>query len=473
VNYSRYLKNPIFKIISNIADKLDYPTYVVGGWVRDRLINRTKKYTDIDFICVGSGIKLAQEVQNTLGKEANFQVFKKFGTAMITYNNEQYEFVGARKESYRSDSRKPLVEDGTLDDDQKRRDFTINTIGIQLNKIKYGDLTDPFNGIEDLKGKIIRTPLEPDQTFSDDPLRMIRAIRFASELNFSIEEKSYKSILKNCKRISIISQERITSELNKIILSKTPSYGIKLLFDTRLLHEFFSELIDLKGVEIKENHAHKDNFYHTLEVLDNISNKTDNLWLRWAALLHDIAKPRTKRYEKENGWTFHGHEFIGSKMVPKIFKRLKLPLNEKMRYVRKLVLLHLRPIALSKDIVTDSAIRRLLFDAGNDIDDLMTLCDADITSKNKKKVKKYHDNFMLVRKKLKLVEEKDHIRNFQPPINGKEIMEIFNIRAGKKIGILKNAIKEAILDGKVKNNKKDALKFIIEKGKELKLNPIQ
>ena len=473
MNCKAILNNPIFRTVQIVADELNYPTYVVGGWVRDLLLKRKQKVTDIDFVCIGSGIKFAEQLSKKLGKEATFKVFKNFGTAMINFNNENYEFVGARKESYRTNSRKPIVENGTLEDDQNRRDFTINAMAIELNNDNYGELIDPFNGVKDLKEKIIRTPLDPNITYSDDPLRMMRAIRFASQFNFKIEEGSLKSISKNAKRLSIISQERITDELNKIILSDVPSNGFKLLFETTLLHQFFPHMTKLQGVELVGNHGHKDNFYHTIEVLDNISKKTNNLWLRWAAILHDIAKPSTKKYEEGHGWTFHAHEFIGAKMVPKIFRTLKLPLNEKMKYVEKLVLLHLRPIVLAKEIVTDSAIRRLLFDAGDDIDDLMVLCDADITSKNEKKAKKYLNNFKLVRRKLKEVEAKDHIRNFQPPVDGIEIMKLFNLNAGRKIGILKNAIKDAILDGKVKNNKKDALKFIIQKAKELNLEPVK
>jgi len=470
VNYSRELKNQIFNIIQKESDKLKYPTYVVGGWVRDLLLKRENNVTDIDFVCVGSGIILAEKVALTMGKQARFKVFKKFGTALISYKGENYEFIGARKESYRSNSRKPIVENGTFEDDQIRRDFTINAISIQLNKDNFGELIDPFNGIEDLKNKIIKTPGNPNKTYSDDPLRMMRAVRFATQLHFEIEKESYEAILRNCERLSIISQERITEELNKIILSPKPSRGFKVLFETKLLHQFFPELVKLEGVERVGKHVHKDNFYHTIEVLDNISIHSKNLWLRWAALLHDIAKPQTKKYEKKQGWTFHAHEFIGGKMVPGIFRKLKLPLNEKMKYVQKLVALHLRPIVLAKDIVTDSAIRRLLFDAGNDIEDLMTLCDADITSKNINKVKKYLNNFQLVRKKLKIVEQKDQIRNFQPPINGIEIMQLFNIKAGKEIGILKKSIKDAILDGKIENNRDEALKFIYKKAKELNLN---
>ena len=471
MNYSSALKNSIFKIVQLASDELNYPTYVVGGFVRDFLLKRKKDKTDIDFVCVGNGMKLAELVTHKLGKNASFKVFKNFGTAMIYYKGEDYEFVGARKESYRSDSRKPIVENGTLEDDQNRRDFTINAMAIQLNTENYGTLIDPFNGQKDLKNQIIRTPLDADITYSDDPLRMMRAIRFATQLNFIIEDKSLASISRNAERLAIISQERITEELNKIILTNKPSDGFKLLFDTKLLHQFFPLMCKLHGVEFIGKHGHKDNFYHTLEVLDNISINTSNLWLRWAAILHDIAKPQTKKYEEGHGWTFHAHEFIGSKMVPKIFKKLKLPLNEKMKYVKKIVLLHLRPIVLAQEVVTDSAIRRLLFDAGDDIDDLMILCDADITSKNEKKVKKYLKNFQLVRRKLKEVEAKDHIRNFQPPIDGRAIMNLFKIDAGKEIGTLKNAIKEAILDGKVNNNKEDALAFIIKKAKEMKIKP--
>jgi poly(A) polymerase len=472
VNYSSALKEPIFKIIQIVSDELNYPTYVVGGWVRDLLLKRNQKKTDIDFVCIGSGIKLAQKTVLKLGDEATFKVFKKFGTAMINYKGSNYEFVGARKESYRSESRKPIVEDGTLEDDQNRRDFTINAMSIQLNKKNYGLLIDPFNGQKDLDKKLIRTPLNPNKTYSDDPLRMMRAVRFATQLNFEIEKRSYQAIIKNAERLSIISQERITVELNQIILTPTPSSGFKMLFNTKLLHQFFPEFVKLQGVDAVGNHKHKDNFYHTIEVLDNISKDTDNLWLKWAAILHDIAKPQTKRYEEGHGWTFHTHEFIGGKMVPGIFRRLKLPLNEKMRYVEKLVRLHLRPIVLAKDIVTDSAIRRLLFDAGDDIEDLMTLCDADITSKNPNKVKKYLNNFKLVRQKLKDVEAKDHIRNFQPPVDGLEIMKIFNIKQGHEIGILKSAIKNAILDGKINNNKKEALEFVIKIAKKLNLHPV-
>ena len=460
MNLKEYLNHPIFSTISIIADELDFPTYVVGGWVRDLIIKRKRKIEDIDFVCIGSGIKLAEKICIILGSKAVLKVFKNFGTAMISYKGENFEFIGARKESYRKDSRKPIVEDGTLEDDQNRRDFTINAMAIQLNSKSYGEFLDPFNGIDDLKKGVIKTPNNPDITFDDDPLRMVRAIRFATQLNFTIEGKTKNAITKNSSRLEIISQERITDELNKIILSHTPSIGFKLLFDTKLLHQFFPEFCKLYGVEKINNHSHKDNFYHTLEVLDNISKSTDDLWLRWGAILHDIAKPKTKRYEEGIGWTFHAHEFIGSKMVKKIFKKLKLPLNHKMEYVKKMVALHLRPIVLAQDIVTDSAIRRLLFDAGDDIDDLMKLCDADITSKNPNKVKKYLANFQLVRKKLKEVEEKDRIRNFQPPVNGNDIMEIYDIKSGKEIGQLKKIIKDAILDGLVKNNRDEVLVYL-------------
>jgi len=470
VNYNKSLDKPIFSIISEVADKLNYPTYVVGGWVRDLLLKRKRKITDIDFVCIGSGITLAENISKKLGDKAALKVFKNFGTAMISFGGENYEFVGARKESYRRDSRKPIIEDGTLEDDQNRRDFTINAMAIQLNKKYYGAFLDPFEGIKDLERKIIKTPLNPDQTFSDDPLRMMRAIRFATQLNFEIDPNTIEAIRRNANRLEIISQERITDELNKIILTNKPSIGFKILEETNLLKEFFIEMCNLRGVEKINNHSHKDNFYHTLEVLDNISINTDDLWLRWAAILHDIAKPQTKRYEEGNGWTFHAHEFIGSKMVKGIFKKLKLPLNYKMEFVKKLVALHLRPIVLAQDIVTDSAIRRLLFDAGDDIDKLMTLCDADITSKNPNKVKKYLANFQLVREKLKEVEEKDRIRNFQPPINGTQIMEMFNISSGKDIGLLKSLIKNAILDGIVENKEEDALDFLFKKAKELNID---
>ncbi|MDG1917623.1 MAG: HD domain-containing protein [Flavobacteriales bacterium] len=470
MNLKEHIQNPIFSIVSQAADALGYETYVIGGFVRDIILERAQP-TDIDFVCVGSGIELANRVSELLGNDTKVQVFKNFGTAMLRHQDLELEFVGARKESYRSNSRKPIVEDGTLEDDQNRRDFTINALAIRLNKEYFGELIDPFDGLKDIEKKIIRTPLEPNITYSDDPLRMMRAIRFASQLNFQIEDQSLQAIKENALRLEIISQERITEELNKIILSTKPSIGFKLLFNTNLLHQFFPKMVELQGVEVIDNKGHKDNFYHTLQVLDNISQNTNNLWLRWAAILHDIAKPDTKKFEEKQGWTFHGHEFLGSKMVPKIFKQLKLPMNEKMKYVKKLVKLHLRPIVLAQEIVTDSAVRRLLFDAGEDIEDLMTLCDADITSKNPEKVKRYLNNFQLVRKKIKDVEERDHIRNMQPPISGEEIINIFDIKPSKEIGILKTAIKEAILDGVIANEKDEAYQFLIKKAAEIGLKP--
>ena len=470
MNLKKHIQHPIFSMVSQAADELDYESYVIGGFVRDVILERTQP-TDIDFVCVGSGIELANKVSELVGNDTKVQVFKNFGTAMLRFQDLELEFVGARKESYRSDSRKPIVEDGTLEDDQNRRDFTINALAIKLNKEHFGELIDPFDGLGDLENKMIRTPLEPNITYSDDPLRMMRAIRFATQLNFNIEESSLQAIKDNASRLEIISQERITEELNKIILSSKPSIGFKLLFNTELLHQFLPKMVDLQGIDIIDNKGHKDNFYHTLQVLDNICENTDNLWLRWAAILHDIAKPDTKKFEEKQGWTFHGHEFLGSKMVPKIFKQLKLPLNEKMKYVKKLVKLHLRPIVLAQEIVTDSAVRRLLFDAGEDIDDLMTLCDADITSKNPEKVKRYLNNFQLVRQKIKDVEERDQIRNMQPPISGEEIINIFDIKPSKEIGILKNAIKEAILDGIIANDKKEAYQFLIKKAAEIGLKP--
>ena len=469
MDFKESLSDPIFSTISLVADELNFPTYVVGGWVRDVLLKRKRKIQDIDFVCIGSGIELAEKICNELGDKAILKVFKNFGTAMISFDGDNYEFVGARKESYRKDSRKPIVEDGTLEDDQNRRDFTINAMAIQLNSKNFGQFLDPFDGVQDLEKKIIKTPHNPDVTFDDDPLRMMRAIRFATQLNFNIDNNTLEAIKRNAHRLDIISQERITDELNKIILTKTPSTGFKLLFNTKLLHQFFPEFCKLYGVEKINNHSHKDNFFHTLEVLDNISKNSNDLWLRWGAILHDIAKPQTKKYEEGIGWTFHAHEFIGSKMVKKIFKKLKLPLNQKMEFVKKMVALHLRPIVLAKDIVTDSAIRRLLFDAGDDIDDLMKLCDADITSKNPNKVKRYLANFQLVRRKLKEVEEKDKIRNFQPPVNGNEIMEIYDIKSGKEIGQLKKIIKDAILDGLVKNKKNEVLVFLKKTAKELNI----
>ncbi len=463
-----HLQHKVFKCISECADELGVETYVIGGYVRDVILQR-KQPKDIDVVCVGSGIELAKRVSQKLHGRPQVQIFKNFGTAMVLHGDLELEFVGARKESYRRDSRKPIVENGTLEDDQNRRDFTINALALCLNKERFGELVDPFNGIEDLEKGIIKTPLDSDITYSDDPLRMLRAIRFATQLDFTIEEKSYHALKRNAARLDIISQERIIDELNKIILAEKPSKGFKLLFNTTLLHQFFPEFVKLHGIEVIKGKGHKDNFYHTLEVLENLSKNTNDLWLRWAALLHDIAKPPTKRFEEGHGWTFHGHEFLGSKMVPKIFKRLKLPLNDKMKYVQKLVLLHLRPIVLSKDIVSDSAIRRLLFDAGEDIDDLMLLCEADITSKNETKVKKYLNNFKIVREKLKDIEERDQLRNWQPPISGELIMKTFNMSPCKMVGDIKNQIREAILDGVITNDYDQAFEFMLEKAKELGL----
>jgi poly(A) polymerase len=465
-----HLKHPIFSVISEIADKLNQETYVIGGYVRDLILKRPSP--DIDVVTIGSGIQLAELVAKKLGPNIQVSVFKNFGTAMLKYQSLEVEFVGARKESYQEDSRNPVVEDGTLEEDQDRRDFTINAMAICLNKDRFGELVDPFGGIQDIENKIIRTPLEPGITFSDDPLRMMRAIRFASQLGFKIEEKTLEAISKNKKRIHIISKERIGEELNKIILSSKPSVGFKLLDKTGLLEIIFPELHRMKGQEVVNGVGHKDNFFHTLEVLDRIVPNTNNLWLRWSALLHDIAKPATKKYSPQLGWTFYSHNFIGAKMVPGLFKRMKFPLNEKMKYVQKIVELHMRPIVLSEEVVTDSASRRLLFEAGDDIDDLMTLCEADITSKNQEKVKKYYQNFQLVRQKLKELEEKDHIRNFQPPVTGETIMEVFGLSPCKEIGLIKTAIKEAILDGIIQNDHDQAFQFMLGKAKEMGLTPV-
>lgn len=462
----QFLNQDIFKQIQACADELNVDAYAIGGYVRDIFLKRASK--DIDVVTIGKGIDLATSLHKKLGEEAHLSTFKNFGTAQVKYKDLEIEFVGARKESYNRDSRKPIVEDGTLEDDQNRRDFTINALAIGLSKNNFGKLLDPFDGLKDLENKIIRTPLEPEITYSDDPLRMMRAIRFSSQLGFEIEEKSRMAIIWQKERIKIVSKERITDELNKIILSPVPSVGFKLLFDTGLLHIIFPEMVKLHGVETINGLSHKDNFYHTLEVLDNTAKKSDNLWLRWAAILHDIAKPATKRFEEGHGFTFHGHEDKGARMVPKIFTNLKLPLNEKMKYVQKLVELHLRPIVLAKTEVTDSAVRRLLFEAGNDIEDLMTLCESDITTKNPNKVKRYMFNFEIVRKKLIELEEKDKIRNWQPPISGDEIMKLYNLTPGKDIGILKNALKDAILDGEVENNYNNAKEFLDKKFAELK-----
>jgi poly(A) polymerase len=464
-----FLNKKIFNVISDIGQQESVPVYVIGGYVRDCLLNRKSK--DIDIVVAGSGIEIAKKVSVALGKNSKVNIFESFGTAMVQAGDYDIEFVGARKESYRRNSRKPIVENGTLEDDQIRRDFTINAMAISLNKKDFGELIDPFNGIQDLHDCIIRTPTNPDITFSDDPLRMMRAIRFATQLGFTIEPLTLEAIEKNRERIKIVSAERISDELNKIIVSKKPSVGFKLLENTGILELIFPELQKLKGVDEKNGLKHKDNFLHTLEVLDNLSLHTDNLWLRWAAILHDIAKPNVKRYEPKIGWTFHGHEFIGQKMVPEIFRKLKLPLNEKMKYVQKLVSLHLRPIVLSQEEVTDSAVRRLLFEAGNDIEDLMMLCEADITSKNEKLKYTYLSNFKLVREKLKELEEKDAIRNFQPPIDGNEICKIFGLSPCKLIGDIKTAIKDAILDGIIPNNYEDAYKFMLAKAKEFGIEP--
>ncbi len=460
----------IFELISDTAAELNMPTYVVGGYVRDRLLGRPSK--DMDIVCVGSGIKLATAIARKLRPRPKVTTYKRFGTAMLRHNDLEVEFVGARKESYRSDSRKPTVENGSLEDDQNRRDFTVNALAVSLNERNYGEIIDPFDGLYHLEEKIIKTPLAPDKTFSDDPLRMMRAIRFATQLNFTITPETLASIKKNAQRVRIISMERVTTELNKIILSPTPSIGFKLLFDTGLLKIIFPEMYRLQGVDIKNGKGHKDNFYHTLEVLDNLSRNTDKLWLRWAAIMHDIAKPPTKRFDNKVGWTFHGHEVVGARMTPKIFKRFRLPLDHKMKYVQKLVKLHLRPISLTKDNITDSAIRRLLFEADEDLEDLMMLCEADITSKNPRRVKRYLENYELVREKLKEIEERDHIRNWQPPISGEVIMATFDIPPSRPVGMIKSAIKEAILDGDIPNNYEAAFEFMLEKGKEIGLKKL-
>jgi poly(A) polymerase len=463
MNLKTSLEHVVFARIGEVADRLGLETYVVGGYVRDIILKRPSK--DIDFVCVGSGITLAREVAGSLGPGAIVTVFKSFGTAQVKFEDLELEFVGARKESYRADSRKPIVEDGTLDDDQKRRDFTINAMAICLNKDRYGDLIDPFGGIEDIRQKTIRTPTDPKITFSDDPLRMMRAIRFASQLNFDIEADTFAAIAEQAERLTIISQERIIDELNKIILSKTPSYGFKLMFHSGMLKYFFPELLALHGVEYVGGNAHKDNFFHTLQVLDNVSKMSDDLWLRWAAILHDIAKPATKRYDKVHGFTFHGHEEKGARMVPGIFRRMKLPMDERMLFVQKLVRLHLRPIPLAKE-VTDSAIRRLLFDAGDAIDALMKLCRADITSKNTQKVDRFLKNFDLVEEKMAEVESKDHIRNFQPPVTGDEIMEMFKLPPSRIIGEIKEQIKEAILEGQIRNDREEAIALVMKIARE-------
>ena len=462
------LKKPIFKIISDCSENLNVSSYVVGGYVRDIILSG-KKSNDIDIVAIGDGIELAKAVSSALPNKPKVSVFKTYGTAMISHNNIDLEFVGARRESYQKNSRNPKVFNGSIEDDQKRRDFTINALAISLNKIDYGKILDPFNGIEDLNSKRIITPLDPNITFSDDPLRMLRAIRFASQLDFKVDDNCIDAIKKNCKRIKIITNERIVVELNKILESQKPSIGFKLLEKTNLLDLILPELTALKGVDEIEGQSHKDNFYHTLEVVDNISISTNNVWLRWTALLHDIGKAPTKKFSKKVGWTFHGHELKGSKMVYQIFKRLKMPLNEKMKYVQKLVFLSSRPIAISGSNITDAAVRRLVYDAGEDIDDLITLCEADITTKNPKKFKLYHNNFKIVREKMVEVEERDRIRNFQPPISGEEIMNVFELKPCREIGIIKEFIKEAILDGDIPNDKKAAYDLMLKKGIQLGL----
>lgn len=467
--FAQKLTHPIFELITNAAARLNADAYVVGGWVRDLLLERKSK--DIDIVVVGSGIELAEIIAKKLPGKQELKVFKNFGTAMLRIDDLEIEFVGARKESYRANSRKPIVEDGSLEDDISRRDFTINAMAICLNESNFGELIDLFNGQSDLNDRIIRTPLEPDITYSDDPLRMMRAIRFASQLDFNIEYNSFESIKKNAHRIQIVSIERVMDEFNKIMMTPEPSIGLKMLRAAGLLKEFFPELNALHGVDVIDGKAHKDNFFHTVQVLDNLCHKSNDLWLRWAALMHDIAKPRTKQFDTEAGWTFHGHEFLGAKMIPGIFKKLKLPLTDKMKYVQKLVLLHLRPIVLSQSIVSDSAVRRLLFEAGDDIDDLMTLCEADITSANEYKVQRYLKNFELVRQKLKEIEEKDKLRNWQPPVSGNDIMKTFGLKPCKEVGIIKTAIREAILDGIIPNERDAAFGFMLDQGKKLGLNP--
>lgn len=467
-SYKSALNNKIFEIISKASQELNIDSYVIGGFVRDLILKRDFK-KDIDIVAVGSGIELALKVSQLLPHKPKVQVFKTYGTAMLRFEDTEIEFVGARKESYTHDSRNPIVENGTLEDDQNRRDFTINALALSLNEKNYGDLLDPFDGLIDLENKIIKTPLNPDITYSDDPLRMLRGIRFASQLGFTIEENSLNSITKNAERINIISGERIVDELNKILMTDKPSVGFLLLFKTGLLDIILPELTALNQVEEIEGHTHKNNFYHTLEVVDNICPNTDDVWLRWSALLHDIGKAPTKRFNKKQGWTFHGHEFLGGKMAKKIFERLHMPLNQKMKFVQKMVMMSSRPIVLSEDIVTDSAVRRLVFDAGEDVENLMTLCEADITTKNPNKFKKYHKNFEIVRQKIIEVEERDSVRNFQPPITGEQIMEIFNIKPGREIGILKEAVKEAILEGEIANEYEAAYEFVLKRAEKLGL----
>lgn len=465
-----HLDKQIFRLISRAADELNVECYVIGGYVRDFFLLRPSN--DIDVVAIGKGVELAELVAAKLGRNSSLTVFKNFGTAQIKHNEYEIEFVGARKESYRSDSRKPVVEDGSMEDDQRRRDFTINAMAFSLNEERFGAFLDPFNGLQDLEDLIIRTPLDPDITFSDDPLRMMRAVRFASQLGFDIFPDTFDAITRNRERIKIVSMERVTDELNKIILSPKPSVGFILLEKTGILDIIFPEFTALKGAETKDGVGHKDNFYHTLIVLDNIAKQTDDLWLRWAAILHDIAKPVTKRWDPKLGWTFHNHNFVGEKMIPRIFSRLKLPLNEKMKLVQKMVSLHMRPMQLVEEEVTDSAVRRLLYDAGDDVDKLMMLCEADITSKNQEKVKRFMNNFRIVRRKLLEIEEKDSVRNFQPPVDGNEIMEVFGLPQGREVGLLKAAIKEAILDGIIPNEHDAAYALMIARAKEMNLTPV-
>jgi putative nucleotidyltransferase with HDIG domain len=472
MNYKEALNNKIFEVISQASQELNIESYVIGGFVRDLLLNRDFK-KDIDVVAVGSGIELALKVSELLPKKPKVQVFKTYGTAMLRFEDTEIEFVGARKESYNLESRNPVVENGTLEDDQNRRDFTINALALSLNSHNFGELLDPFNGISDLANKIIKTPLDPDITYSDDPLRMLRGIRFATQLDFEIDQNSLDSITKNAERIKIISGERIVDELNKILSTDKPSIGFLLLFKTGLLDIILPELTALNQVEEIEGHTHKNNFYHTLEVVDNICPNTDDVWLRWSALLHDIGKAPTKRFNKKQGWTFHGHEFLGGKMAKKIFERLHMPLNHKMKFVQKMVIMSSRPIVLAQDIVTDSAVRRLVFDAGEDVENLMTLCEADITTKNPNKFKKYHSNFEIVRKKIVEVEERDQVRNFQPPISGEEIMGIFDLKPSREIGMLKEAVKEAILEGEIPNEYQAAYDFVLKRGEKLGLKKVE
>lgn len=472
MNYKQHLDNTIFKIVTQAAQELNLDSYVIGGFVRDILLQRNHK-KDIDIVAVGSGIDLALKVSELLPNNPKVQVFKNYGTAMLRYKDIDVEFVGARKESYNFESRNPVVENGTLKDDQERRDFTINALAFSLNESNFGDLVDPFNGVQDLENKIIRTPLNPDITYSDDPLRMMRAVRFATQLQFEIEKDSLDAITRNAERIKIISGERIVDELNKILATPKPSIGFLLLHKTGLLDIILPELTALNNVEEVEGHTHKNNFYHTLEVVDNICPNTDDLWLRWSALLHDIGKAPTKKFHKKQGWTFHGHEFLGGKMVKRIFTRLHMPLNQKMKFVQKMVTMSSRPIVLAQEEVTDSAVRRLVFDAGEDVEDLMTLCEADITTKNPKKFQKYHNNFKIVREKIVEVEEKDRVRNFQPPIDGEEIMQLFDLKPGREIGVLKEAVKEAILEGEIPNEYDAALQFVLARAEKMGLKSIK